>query len=111
MAQNVESNKCIHCGDDCGKYPVLWEEKKFCCHGCKTVYQLLNKNKLYKYYEIEETPGVRIEEKEFGNKYSYLDNDEIRNKLYEFSESEIAKVRLYIPSIHCSSCIWLANTM
>ncbi len=107
----MDSNKCVHCGDDCGKYPVVWEGKNFCCHGCKTVYQLLNKNKLYKYYEIEETPGVRLEQQTFGNKYAYLDNDEIKEKLYEFSEGDLKKVTLYIPSIHCASCIWLLENL
>ncbi len=107
----MESIKCVHCGDDCGKYPVVWEGKNFCCHGCKSVYQILNHNKLNKYYTIVDTPGVRVEKQEFGNKYAYLDNDEIREKLLDFSEGKISKITLFIPSIHCSSCIWLLENM
>ncbi len=105
------SEKCVHCGDDCGKYPVVWEEQNFCCHGCKTVYQLLNQNKLNKYYTFVETPGVRVEKQESENKYAYLDNEEIKEKLLEFSEADINKVTLFIPAIHCSSCIWLLENM
>ena len=104
-------NKCIHCGEDCGKYPVEWDNKIFCCHGCKTVYQLLNQNKLYKYYEIEENPGIRVDRQEIGNKYAFLDLDEMKEKILDFSQGAISKVSLFIPSIHCSSCIWLLENM
>ncbi len=107
----MKSVKCVHCGDDCGKYPVVWEGKNFCCHGCKTVYQILNQNKLNKYYTIVDSPGVRVEKQEFGNKYAYLDNDEISEKILDFSEGNISKVTLFIPAIHCSSCIWLLENM
>ncbi|NCU32796.1 MAG: hypothetical protein EOM23_07685, partial [Candidatus Moranbacteria bacterium] len=53
--------KCVHCGEDCGKSPVLWDDKAFCCHGCKAVYQILSKNKLGEYYEIQPMSGIKIE--------------------------------------------------
>jgi len=109
--KNVESNACVHCGADCGKNPVIWNNQKFCCKGCKTVYQLLNENKLYKYYDLEETPGVKVETSEFGNKYAFLDNDEVKQKLISFSEGGISKVKFYIPVIHCASCIWLLENL
>ncbi len=102
---------CVHCGEDCGNSPVVWNNMNFCCNGCKTVYQLLNENKLYSYYKIEETPGIRVENADFGNKYAYLDNEEVKEKLFEFSQDEIKKITLYIPSIHCSSCIWLLENL
>ena len=103
--------ECVHCGEDCGKYPITWNEKPFCCNGCKTVYQLLNENQLYSYYEIEDTPGIKIETEDFGKKFAYLDNEEIKNKIYEFNEGDYRKVTLHIPSIHCSSCIWLLENL
>ncbi|NPD47633.1 MULTISPECIES: heavy metal translocating P-type ATPase metal-binding domain-containing protein [unclassified Lentimicrobium] len=102
-----ENQKCIHCGEDCGKYPIMWEEKPFCCNGCKTVYQLLNENKLYTYYEMEKNPGVRVDEPEFGTKFAYLDDETIKEKLLEFKDGDYSKITFYIPAIHCSSCIWL----
>lgn len=102
-----EYQKCVHCGEDCGKYPIVWDEKSFCCNGCKTVYQLLNENQLYNYYEMENTPGVRVDEHEFGSKFAYLDDDKIKAKLLEFKDGDYSKITFYIPAIHCSSCIWL----
>lgn len=102
-----EDNTCVHCGADCGKDPVVWNDLKFCCNGCLTVYQLLNENKLYNYYQLEEAPGIKVETTEFGNKYAFLDNEEVKQKLITFTEGSISKVRFFIPVIHCASCIWL----
>jgi len=103
--------KCIHCGEDCGKHPVMWDDKPFCCHGCKTVYQILNEKKLDKYYEIQPMPGIRVEQQEYGDKYAYLDLDEIKEKLLSFSDGGISKIDLFIPTIHCASCIWLLENL
>jgi len=103
----LEDNSCVHCGADCGKHPVTWKNLPFCCKGCLTVYQLINENKLFSYYEIDQTPGIKVETTGFGNKYAFLDKEEIREKLISFSEGGISKVKFYIPVIHCSSCIWL----
>lgn len=107
IAEVTKNEACIHCGDDCGKHPVIWDGKPFCCSGCSTVYQLLNENELCSYYNIESTPGIRVDDVKFKEKYAFLDDGEISSKLYEFSEESIRKVSLYIPGIHCSSCIWL----
>ncbi len=103
--------KCIHCGEDCGSHPVIWDDKPFCCHGCKTVYQILNEKKLDKYYEIQPMSGIKVEQANVGNKYAYLDLDEIKDKLLGFSDGDISKVTLFIPTIHCASCIWLLENL
>ena len=109
----TDQYQCIHCGDDCGKSPIFWDEKPFCCNGCQTVYQLLNENRLNQYYRIETMPGVKIApENEPGNeKYAFLDLEEIRTKLLDFTGNGIAKVRFFIPAIHCASCIWLLENL
>jgi len=108
MSEKIE---CIHCGEDCGKHPIVWEGKNFCCEGCKTVYQLLNENKLSNYYDLYEAPGIKVELQDFGQKYAYLDNEEIQNQLIYFKEGEYSKMKLYVPDIHCSSCIWLLENL
>jgi Cu+-exporting ATPase len=102
---------CVHCGEDCGKQPVIWNEEPFCCHGCKTVYQILNQGNLKQYYEIEKMPGIKVETEEVGDKYAYLDLEEIRSKLLDFSDGGTSKVTLFVPSIHCASCIWLLENL
>ncbi|PKP30651.1 MAG: heavy metal translocating P-type ATPase [Bacteroidetes bacterium HGW-Bacteroidetes-16] len=102
---------CIHCGEDCGSQPVLWNEKTFCCHGCSTVYQILNKSQLEKYYEIQPMAGIKLEKTINNQKFAFLDNEEIAEKLLTFSDGGICVVRLYIPTIHCASCIWLLENL
>jgi len=102
---------CIHCGEDCGKHPIMWDDKPFCCNGCKTVYQILNQNKLDKYYDIQPMSGIRVDKVDVGNKYAYLDNEEISEKLLDFSDGGISKITLFVPTIHCASCIWLLENL
>lgn len=102
---------CIHCGEDCGKSPVIWDDKPFCCTGCSTVYQILNQKNLQKYYDIQPMSGIKVEQADLGNKYAYLENDEIKDKLLEFSDGGISKITLFIPTIHCASCIWLLENL
>ena len=104
--------ECIHCGQDCGKNPVIWDERLFCCNGCSIVYQILSDKKLDRYYEMMPTPGIRLDqENASGTRYAYLDTNEIRQKLLDFSDGGVSRVNLFIPAIHCSSCIWLLENL
>ncbi|WP_461631980.1 heavy metal translocating P-type ATPase [Labilibaculum euxinus] len=107
MQEETKKHICVHCGDDCGSHPVIWDEKPFCCNGCSTVYQILHENELCTYYDFESNPGIKIEAGKYKEKFAFLDDNEIAEQLYEFAEGNIRKITLYIPSIHCSSCIWL----
>lgn len=103
----MSDNKCIHCGADCGTAPVVWDSKNFCCHGCKTVYQILNEKEMHQYYDIQPMSGIRIDTGQSSKKFAYLDNEEIGSKLLDFSDGNTSKVKFFIPAIHCASCIWL----
>ncbi len=100
-------NQCLHCGSDCGRIPVKWDDKLFCCDGCSMVFRILNEHKLTQYYSLEKTPGIKVEDLSYDTKYAYLDREEVKAGLFEFLEADIAKVTFYIPVIHCISCIWL----
>lgn len=100
---------CFHCGDECTTTTILFEEKAFCCHGCKTVYEILNENDLSYYYDLENHPGTSPSR--FEGTYDYLENEAIASKLLDFNEQETQIVTLVIPSIHCSSCIWVLENL
>lgn len=104
---------CIHCGDDCGPAPIIWNNKPFCCQGCQTVYQLLNENQMDQYYSIQAAPGIKLNTDQIpsDDKFAYLDLEEIRNGLLDFSDGGVSKVRFFIPTIHCASCIWLLENL
>lgn len=105
-----EEKYCFHCGDSCGSNPVIFDDKYFCCNGCKSVYQILNSNQLDNYYTFEKTPGIKPNFVT-SDKYKFLDNEEIANRLFDFKEGNTRRVRLFLPEIHCSSCIWLLENL
>src|SRR5699024_7931674 len=96
---------CFHCGIDFEGESLVFDHKDFCCNGCKTVYQILTEHDLHSYYDIEKSPG--ISPSQFVGKFDYLDNPEIVEQLLEFDDQGIQIVNLFIPNIHCSSCIWV----
>jgi P-type Cu+ transporter len=104
--------ECVHCGQDCGRNPVIRDDKNFCCNGCSLVYTILSEKKLNRYYEMMPTPGIRLDQDAgAGSRYAYLDAEEIRTGLLDFSDGGVARVTYFIPAIHCSSCIWLLENL
>ncbi len=105
----MDINNCYHCGASCGKVPKIFDEKYFCCNGCKTVYEILSNNELGCYYDLQSTPGTIPSD--IKGKYNYLENEDIIEKLLEFNDTETSVVEFFIPSIHCSSCIWILENL
>jgi Cu+-exporting ATPase len=101
---------CQHCGDQCTDRSIYIDKHIFCCEGCKTVYEILQENNLCTYYDIDSKPGLKIKFRS-DERYAYLDNEEIVSSLIDFRENGIAAVHFFIPSIHCSSCIWLLEKL
>lgn len=102
----VTETSCYHCGDPCEADHLQFDEKDFCCHGCKTVYEILNENDLCDYYDLEQTPGYSLANKSAGL-FDFLASEEIKKQLLDFADNGQERVSFFIPNIHCSSCIWL----
>jgi P-type Cu+ transporter len=100
---------CYHCGQPCPEAEWLGE-KPFCCFGCKTVYEILSTNNLCEYYTLDKLPGIPLKG-HVPEEYAYLDDKGIYKKVIEFDSDRFAKVRLFIPAIHCVSCIWLLENL
>lgn len=98
---------CFHCGEDCKEESIQFDEKSFCCTGCKLVYEVLSENNLCNYYSIENQPGNTQKTNYFGDRFAYLDDAAIQQKLIRYSEGSNRHIRFHIPGMHCSSCIWL----
>ncbi|MCP9771003.1 HAD family hydrolase [Lacihabitans sp. LS3-19] len=98
---------CYHCGNECRDEDIFEDEKHFCCSGCLTVYDILKDNNLCGYYDLNQNAGVSLKSKNFNGKFDYLEEKLIQDELLAFKNESIAKVILYVPSIHCSSCVWL----
>lgn len=106
----MDTQNCFHCGLDIVKEAeIIFDAKKFCCAGCKTVYEIFSLNDLTSYYDFEKSPGATPQDN--NGKYDFLENENIVSKLLEFQEDTTAIVSLSIPHIHCSSCIWILENL
>jgi len=106
----MNAQNCFHCGNDIVKADeVFFDEKSFCCVGCKTVYEIFSQNDLTCYYDFETSPGATP--LDIKGKYDFLENEDIVGKLLDFQEESTNIVSLYIPHIHCSSCIWILENL
>ncbi|QYS89212.1 Copper-exporting P-type ATPase A [Flavobacterium columnare] len=101
---------CFHCGNDIVKTEeIVLEDKSFCCVGCKTVYEIFSQNDLVCYYDFEQSPGTAPQD--IKGKYVFLNDKKIVSKLLDFEEEGVHVVSLYIPHVHCSSCIWILENL
>lgn len=101
---------CYHCGDICKDKLNFTDDKYFCCKGCKVVFEILEENKLCKYYDLEKNPGITPSVRREA-KYSYLDDEKISEQILDFFDGNINTVTFHIPQMHCSSCIWLLENL
>lgn len=108
--ENIKTS-CYHCGNSCSNHSIAINDKYFCCNGCKNVYQILNEHDLCAYYDFNEqagnTPNVEVR----GDKFAFLENTEIENRLIQFKDTTQTHVTFYLPQIHCSSCLYLLENI
>lgn len=106
----MDTTTCFHCGlEIIEKERIIFDDKDFCCNGCKTVYEIFSTNDMSCYYDFQANPGATP--LDINGKYDFLDDENIVSKLLEFQENNTNIVSLYIPHIHCSSCIWVLENL
>ena len=105
----MSKNACFHCGLEADASKIMFDNKPFCCNGCKTVYEIFSTNDLGCYYDLQNAPGATP--KDIEGKYNLLDNPKIVDQLLEFNDEDTQIITLYIPHIHCSSCIWILENL
>ncbi|HEY6502800.1 MAG TPA: heavy metal translocating P-type ATPase metal-binding domain-containing protein [Chitinophagaceae bacterium] len=103
--------QCYHCGENCISGKIRLEEKIFCCEGCKMVYQVINQNGLCDYYNLNDKPGISQRMAARKDKFAFLDDAAIQAKLVSFHDDKQTHVTLYLPQMHCSSCLYLLENL
>ncbi|MBS1653959.1 MAG: heavy metal translocating P-type ATPase metal-binding domain-containing protein [Bacteroidetes bacterium] len=103
--------QCYHCGEDCVTEKIQFDDKIFCCQGCKMVYQIINKSELCEYYNLNETPGINQRITVRQDKFAFLDDEKIQDKLISFRDENQLRVTFYLPQMHCSSCLYLLENL
>lgn len=106
----MSSGTCYHCGDTIIGKPLVYKDKQFCCNGCQSVFVLLEESGLNEFYQIEKGAGTKPSEGR-ENVYAFLDVPELRKRYIEFEDDKSVHVHLFLPNIHCSSCIYLLENL
>ena len=104
------ADQCYHCGQQIEEERILFDEKAFCCQGCKTVYEILNINDLKDFYELNRNAGIRPDKKNT-HQFDFLNTQEIFNQVVDFSDDGVTVVTFFVPVIHCTSCVWLLESL
>lgn len=102
---------CVHCGEPCGRDPVVREGRAFCCAGCSTVYDILHSSGMGRFYDLEAGAGVRPGSAVTTEAYAYLDREDMQRRMLDFSDGTHARVTFRIPSMHCVACVWLLENL
>lgn len=98
---------CYHCGETNTGTLIAYDNKTFCCAGCKSVYEILQEHNLCGYYTLTETPGVSQQRTHLNTFFDFLDDAGVQEKLIYFKDGNLRHVKFTLPNMHCSSCIWL----
>jgi len=106
----MQPHQCYHCGEACGD-DIHIGGKMFCCEGCKQVYLLLNETGMCNYYDLEKNPGIKARGKFTDDRFAYLDHEDVQARLLRYQDGNQAHVQLYLPTMHCASCIWLLENL
>ncbi|MBC3539311.1 heavy metal translocating P-type ATPase [Rufibacter sediminis] len=107
----TDVHTCYHCGDECASRPISFDEKEFCCEGCKVVYELLAENDLCTYYTLDNRPGISVKDPIASARFAYLNDAKVQQQLLDFQNDKVSKITFHIPQMHCSSCIWLLENL
>ncbi len=102
---------CFHCGNEVPDILVNNGDMYFCCNGCKMVYEILSEHELCNYYELNKNPGITRDKSRRKDKFAFLEDTAIQNKLIQFKNAKYSHVTFYLPQIHCSSCLFLLENI
>lgn len=107
----ISSDICFHCGEVCLDETVQFDNKSFCCLGCKSAYQILDESGLCGYYDLDENPGINLKNTKHRARFDYLEDEEVIDRISNFRDSNKLSLTLNIPNIHCTSCVWLLENL
>jgi Cu+-exporting ATPase len=104
---------CRHCSEPCETGSIASADGKFCCTGCEAVFNLLHQAGLSAFYTCDVNPGTsqKRDSAPDARRFAVLDDTGVADRLVTSPAPGLARVSLSVPSIHCSSCIWLLEQL
>lgn len=109
-APGAEVLACHHCGEPCRPEPLTWKDRVFCCGGCLQVCELLESFGLGDYYLLNLNPGTRPDDAALPD-FDIRNNLDLAKEVIRYEDETHCHVRVHIPAIHCSSCVWLLEKL
>ena len=94
----ISTTLCAHCGDPLNGSGIIHDSKTFCCNGCRVVYEILGFTGKCPAPVVQPVPD---------NRFAYLDEPSVVERLREFSDGHVSAVSFLIPQMYCSSCVWV----
>ncbi len=85
----------------------------FCCHGCASVYSLLETHGLTRFYACDTGAGVsqRAASGRDAARFAPLEDPAIAQRFIDAHDGTFAHATFSVPSLHCASCLWLLEQL
>jgi Cu2+-exporting ATPase len=105
---------CAHC--DLPVPPALVDDsagQQFCCHGCRTVYNLLHTHELDAYYRVRRAaaPAEATPARTTAHDYTELDDETHLAQHATTLPSGLCQTTLLLEGVHCAACVWLVERL
>lgn len=103
-----QENLCKHCGQ-----ALINKNNSFCCHGCETVYNIINNSGLSDYYNYRAVEG----NKEFkpalesNLTYEFYEDPEFLRENVTKLQNDLASINLFVYGVQCTACAWLIEKL
>lgn len=102
---------CTHCGAEvpAGEL-VAGAKEQFCCHGCRSVWQVLHGCGLDGFYHLRETTGG-VQSAEPPPEPGAASIATAAAATVEPIGHDLARVTWWIAGVHCAACVWLLERL
>jgi Cu+-exporting ATPase len=104
---------CRHCGDPCVDAGISTAAGAFCCHGCASVFALLETHGLTQFYACDTGAGLsqRGASQRDVARFAALDEPGVAARFIDAHDGTFSHATFAVPTLHCASCLWLLEQL
>ena len=101
---------CTHCGLPVPAALVEpTEDEQFCCHGCRTVYRVIQGYGLDRFYDLKDLSAAGQAARTTDREYREFDDPTFRELYVRGAGAGLKTVELYLEGVNCAACVWLVE--
>jgi heavy metal translocating P-type ATPase len=99
------TTSCRHCGSEFSSR----SGEEFCCHGCESVFHLIQGEGLDDYYRVRDLnpPTCPLPAQTSTESYEYCDDLELIAK----TSPDGIRMKFYLEGLNCTACLWLLEKL